>query len=232
MSSSVYLVTHDATGRHYVGKANDAKARWRDHRRDGVKGPKVGRFSKLHSALHKHGSAAFTFQVLETFDTESDAFAAEVFWIGFLRTTVRGYGFNLDGGGVGGKTRSAETVEKIRLAALANPQRYWLGKSHSAATRARIGETSKGRKWTPEQRAKMLVSRRAAWERLTPEQKKARVEKQTAGHRGVKHGPQTEEHKKKISDAHLANPQPKEKCRERALRSWATRRAREAALRG
>jgi hypothetical protein len=165
----------------------------------------------------------FTFDVIEEFASEEEAFLAETWWIEFLRSNVRGFGFNLDSGGVGGRKRSAETKRVLSEKSKANNVRYWLGKHHSSETRAKIGAASKGRTWTLEQREKMLAAREGR--HVSPETR----EKIASSLRGKKRPPTTEEVKAKMSASHKANPLPTSMVSDRARRGWKTRRENEAA---
>lgn len=109
--SYVYVITHRASRRHYVGKTNDPAARWRSHLYS-ARGQKRRGFL-LASAMRKYGPAAFSFVVVEEHESEEDAYEAERFWVEFLRSDVRGCGFNLESGGLGGKRMSATTRAKL-----------------------------------------------------------------------------------------------------------------------
>ena len=223
MKAYVYVITHIATSRHYVGKTVDHRERWTEHRRI-ARHPHDDAFSKVHAALRKYGPDSFTFQVIEEHASEAEAFEAEAWWIEFLRSNVRGYGFNLDGGGSGGKKRCAETIEKLRADATANPRRYWLGKKVLPHMREALIAASKRNRRTEAEKQHIAAVSRERW--ADPEYK-ARVSEKLRAPRRPR-GPQSPEWREKISQAHKANPMPTELVRERAHRGWETRRRREA----
>ena len=97
----VYVITHVPTVRYYVGKANDVRKRWYQHKR-AARQPPRSTDTLISRALRRHGLDQFKFDVVEQFDTESEAYTAEKRWIRALRSTVRGQGFNITGGGEGG----------------------------------------------------------------------------------------------------------------------------------
>jgi group I intron endonuclease len=207
-------VTHLPTLRHYVGKTNYPSDRWAVHRRAGRRGRGAG-FSKLHAAIHKHGAVQFRFQVIETFTTEDEALAAEEFWIATLRSNVRGYGFNLNAGGRGGRSPSDETRAKIGAASKAKPRRYWLGKTHSDETKAKIGDAFRGKPWSP--------ARRAAGQpkgRSRPPDVRAKV---SATLTGRVRGPMPDEWKRAISSANAGRPKS-EATKQRMRDAWVRRK--------
>lgn len=93
VEAHVYVITHLPTKRHYVGKSVCPAVRWRSHISD--------RSSYISRAIQKYGKKEFTFQVVESFASESEAYLEERWWIEFLRSNHPGEGFNLHPGGMG-----------------------------------------------------------------------------------------------------------------------------------
>ena len=203
----VYLITHIPTSRHYVGKAKNAARRWSFHQgvaRGSVNRPK----HRIHHAIAKYGVGEFLFQVLETFETEQEAFDAEAFWIGYLSTHLRACGFNIALGGNGGVIPGEEVRAKIRAAAqgrvLSEEHKAKIGAASrrprgpmSEVTKARISEANRGRKRTPEVVAHM--SRIMTGRKMSPES----IERSIRGRVGFAH---TDESKAKIRAAKAGKP--------------------------
>jgi group I intron endonuclease len=146
MSASVYLVTNLSNGKLYVGKANDPTNRWCTHLSQAKRlHPK----SLISRAIKKYGPEKFKFEVLETFDTESEAFWWETWWIQYLGTSNCGY--NLNHGGTGGSSISEATRE---ILSKANK-----GRKMSPEDKARRAATLRGYKQTPEHIAKRVSHR-------------------------------------------------------------------------
>lgn len=145
----VYVFTHTATGRCYVGKTDDALRRFRQHiamatGRNKTRWP-------IHHAIAKYGLKAFTFQVVERFESETESLAAETRWIR-AKNSVAPNGFNLNEGGLGGVSPCAETREK-----LAAKHR---GKAkHTPESKARLSAIHTGMKHSPQAREKMRQAR-------------------------------------------------------------------------
>ena len=109
----VYIITHLPTKRHYVGKSVDVRNRWHAHRRLAANAPSK-KDLYITRALRVHGVEEFQFVVAEEFATDADALHAEKWWIEFLRSNVKGYGFNLSSGGEN-PVRTPQTSEYRRL---------------------------------------------------------------------------------------------------------------------
>jgi group I intron endonuclease len=139
---SVYVVTHVASGKVYVGKTSVGPAtRWRKHVGDAKAGRR--RCPAFHGALAKYGADAFRWEVVASFDTEGAALAEEARLIAALRSTDRGRGYNVfaDGTGGVGHTVSGATRAKLRAASL--------GKTYSAETRKKLSDMRRGVKRPP-----------------------------------------------------------------------------------
>jgi group I intron endonuclease len=177
MAQHVSVITHTPTLRHYVGKAKDPKRRWGVH-----VGTALGRSKRpkqhIHDAIAKHGVDQFSFQVIESFETEAEAYEAESFWIEFLRSASDKDGFNIALGGLGGmipgdrvrakisathKGRVLTPEHKAKIGAASRRPRRPL----SAETKAKIGEANRGRRASAETLARM--SKAATGRRQTAE---------------------------------------------------------------
>lgn len=161
----IYIVQNLINKKIYVGKTNDPKARWRNHLScaRGGKEKYSQKYQYLHKSIIKYNETNFLFQVIEGFETETESFDAEMFWIEFFRSWDHNYGYNLTRGGEGtsGKIVSRETKNKIRIKAtgrrhsketkikISNAGRLRI---NSIETRNKISKSNKGRKLTKKQR--------------------------------------------------------------------------------
>lgn len=149
----VYAAINLINSKVYIGKTkNSIETRWKKHLNTAKVGPEKDpqHFQYLHASIAKHGKENFEVIQLEVFDNEKDCFAAEMFWIKFLMTMNREFGFNRTAGGEGssGRIVSAETCDKIsnsRKNKCVGEDNYFYGKTHSEETKAKIGASSKGR---------------------------------------------------------------------------------------
>lgn len=122
--SYVYTITHIVSGKRYIGKTLDPIRRWRSHKRDVIK----NRQSKLSRALRAHGITEFSFQVIGTFEFESDSYAFEKSQI--EDALARGEElYNTAPGGLGGFGGTASSKEGLR--------RYYANDAHRQMARER-----------------------------------------------------------------------------------------------
>lgn len=103
VKSYVYCIRNTLDGKCYVGKSNDPERRFKGHCKPNS--------SLISRAIHKYGKEVFEFQVVEECDTEDDAFKREVWYIAFF-DCISPSGYNLDGGGEGGKKRHPESITR------------------------------------------------------------------------------------------------------------------------
>jgi len=122
----------------------------------------------LHRAVIKHGWDNFTTEILERgIETQEALDAAEDAFIMSLNT-MSPHGYNLRGGGSGGK-HSAETKDKMSEAKRGEKHPLFgkrgeksprFGKKHSLETRKKMSASQRGRKHSPETRKKQSESMR------------------------------------------------------------------------
>jgi len=199
----VYLITHNETQKKYVGKANDLRQRWKAHRSSAAKAQPT---SYIGMALKAHGVSSFTFSVLEELATEDEAYAAEVRWISTLGTNQPGMGYNLDSGGMGGKTAAASTREKqsAHRRRKARPPEV-LVRFLSPESRLKAAQSNRGQTRSEETKVKMSASQKGR------AKSKEAVAKQAAKIRGRKAIPEARAKMsqarkgKPLSDAHLVH---------------------------
>jgi group I intron endonuclease len=124
----IYVITHTATCRHYVGKTRNLQRRWHNHLSLARRADRTDAAHKIHCAMHEYGPGAFGLRVLEELD-DDDAADAEVWWIGYLRSNIDGFGFNV-----------------------------LIGRAHTEETRAKIGDAHRGRRYGPDVRERMSMA--------------------------------------------------------------------------
>jgi group I intron endonuclease len=99
----------------YVGKSNNIKVRWNDHKKIALGGKEKypTEFFAVHAAIAKYGIENFKIEILEEFDNEDDAYSAETKWIELLNSNNKNYGYNCNAGGKGGIRPTEETIAKL-----------------------------------------------------------------------------------------------------------------------
>lgn len=108
----IYKITRRDTGKAYIGQSVDVFARWKSHS-NFAQAKKNWQIIKR--ALHAHGIAQFTFEVLEECSKE-DLNDREIYWIKHF-DTISPAGYNLTSGGGGLQNPSEEIRKKMSKAA-------------------------------------------------------------------------------------------------------------------
>jgi group I intron endonuclease len=164
-----YLVTHEPTGRVYVGQTTATiVGRWANH----VHGANRGDEYHLARAIAKYGPKAFTIQELSRHEAQEDLDNAERVAIIAFSAQDRKFGFNIREGGSRGR-HSEEIKAKLREARLkqiVTPEMYEKGAAkrrglkRSPEHAAKLSAAMKGKPKSEEARAKMseAASRRIA----------------------------------------------------------------------
>jgi len=153
----VYLITNLVDGKVYVGKPNDPKRRWKEHRCS-ILITKKRTCSYLHRALLKYGILNFKFEVIDILSTEEDAYKSEIEYITKFNSHNAECGYNLHGGGRGGYSPSIETREKLRVSST--------GKKHSQEAKDKVRCAQQGRKASEETKQKMSLAHKGQQTRL------------------------------------------------------------------
>lgn len=156
----IYLITCLVSGKKYVGQTTKTlEQRWKEHRKN--RGKKPG----LSGAISKHGSENFKIELLEEGTSLQDLFVKEIFWISKLGTLAPN-GYNLTQGGEGsapelrlGVTRP-EAVKRKISETLRSRFPNGFGYRPSPTHIEKLASLHRGRKRSPETRAKM----KAAWD--------------------------------------------------------------------
>lgn len=120
MTAGIYKITHNTSGRFYIGSARNIRSRWAEHRRELSKGVHHNKY--LQRVWNKHGHDSLLFEVVEEVVNLNELLEREQFWMNTLNPQ-----FN--------HCKSA---------------RNRLGSKHSEETRKKISESNKGKKMPKE----------------------------------------------------------------------------------
>lgn len=180
MKNVIYRIRNVVNGHYYIGSTVDSKKRFWDHRKHLRTG--VHACVRLQRAWNKHGEDCFKFEVLEQLPDRSGLCSAEQKYLDahfgteyMYNTASQAYASMREaspemrahlaqktrehaakhGHPRLGHTHTEETKERIRQIRLANPTRYWEGKTRSDETKAKISAAQAGvskgsRTFTPE----------------------------------------------------------------------------------
>jgi group I intron endonuclease len=147
----IYLITNLINGKIYVGKTSDIEERWKSHKR-AVYYDRDGKgFMAVHAAIRKYGIDKFIIEVLEEFNSETETYKYETWWIDYLGSFIsNGYGYNMNYGGVGGINPSPETRAKI--------SKGNKGRKKSDIERQKISKANTGKKRSDEYKLERSVA--------------------------------------------------------------------------
>jgi group I intron endonuclease len=110
----------------------------------------------LQRSWHRHGRAAFSWEILEVVEREEDLFPREQFWIDALGAFHPQTGANMYANARGPRGHSPSAEARAKMSAHKKLPRKPLSEEHKAI----IGAKARGRKATAEARAKMSASRK------------------------------------------------------------------------
>lgn len=146
----VYKITNNINQKVYIGKSASDKQRFKTHLQI-AKYKYKNTYSLVHKAINKHGAENFSYEELEHFDSEDDAYDAETNYILQHRSIERDFGYNLNTGGRRAK-HSPESIQKISQSKM----------GHAVSAEARenmrishLGQIAGNRKLTDEQVKKL-----------------------------------------------------------------------------
>lgn len=199
---TIYKIVNSVNEKVYVGQTwNSLRARFRAHKTEAK--TRTGSCLKLVNAICKHGFDVFSIEEIAKAETQEEADRLEREMIAHFNSIVDGYNIR-DGGSHGrlsdetrakmsasqkGKViteetrrkisatltgrklgpRSAETKRKIREA--------HIGRVFSEEARARMSAAHRGVELSDAHRAAQSHARRAAWQELSEEKKKAQIKR-------------------------------------------------------
>ena len=146
--SGIYAIVHIASGRRYVGSAQNVNGRFRSHRYMLRKG--IHHSVKLQRAWKKYGPEAFSWTIIETVPDLALMIGREQHWMDHHFAVRDGFNVHPNASGPRGHKMSAEikaAFSAARKGRLKGPQ--------SAEHRANLSAARMGSKWSMEDRAKM-----------------------------------------------------------------------------
>jgi len=155
----VYKITNTINGQIYVGKTSNPQRRWTRHKSDASNSDLA---PKLYRSMRKYGKENFTFEVIESFELEHNAYEAEVKLIEQMDSIKNG--LNVAAGGIGfssgenNPNYGKPMKQHVKQALLeAN-----LGKTLSDEHKNNISKNNKrtrlGRVWSEESKLKSSLS--------------------------------------------------------------------------
>jgi len=98
MAIIIYVHTHKATGKRYVGQTSQTmQKRWQQHIRQALRFTLKWR-SRFHFALKDYGIDGWTNEVIATCDSPREADRLEREWINTFKSDDPRYGFNTQPG--------------------------------------------------------------------------------------------------------------------------------------
>ena len=103
MAVSVYCI-ESPIGKKYIGVSSDPESRFATH---------SFRPSAIGNAIRKYGKGNMLHSIMAVFDSYDEAYIFEKYCISMMNT-VTPFGYNIDGGGLGGKRIHESTKEKLR----------------------------------------------------------------------------------------------------------------------
>lgn len=167
MAYSLYIHT-SPKGLRYVGITGQKPSkRW-------SKGAGYHTQPRFYNAILKYGWNSFHHEILLSGLSKFEAEEKERFYISLFRSNDSRFGYNLDSGGSLGKTMSCETKQKISKALVGRHQteeakrkfrakvcgknHHFYGKHLSEAHRKKTSDSLKGKRVSPETKAKLSVA--------------------------------------------------------------------------
>lgn len=179
----VYVLHNKVNGKVYVGQSIHINRRFSEHKKSAKRGDK----SYLYASMRKYGQDAFSCEVAEECAPEI-LDEREGHWMAVYdcRNPEKGYNFMPHGqrGRVmntemrlllseksRGYRHTPEAIEKMRVAST--------GRFCSEETKAKISAANKGRKVSEASAQKTGAALRERWDKMTPDEKIAYVEKRT-----------------------------------------------------
>lgn len=174
MRNVIYKIRNVVNNSYYVGSTVDSRKRFWAHR----KALRAGTHDCIHlqRAWNKYGEDCFKFEIVEQLESRDALYPAEQKWLNehfgadycyntaaHADSPMRAASSEMrqrlaektktfsdtHGSPRLGHRHTEETKERIRQKKLANPVRYWQGKTRSDETKAKIGATQKGKPKAP-----------------------------------------------------------------------------------
>lgn len=150
----IYIIVNSINNKYYVGKTNNLKRRWQEHKKVTRGGKeKYGKdFRVIHAAMKKHNINNFQIHILDEIENEKCAYEQEVLYIQLFDSKNKGYNESIGGTGFAagenhpfyGKSPSEETKRKCHEARLKNKRVYPKGYTMSDEFKKQVSDRVKG----------------------------------------------------------------------------------------
>jgi len=148
MNHYVYKIVNKTNGKFYIGCRSTKK----DIHEDNY----MGSGTCVKSAIRKYGKANFYKVIITECETDQEKFETEALFV-TSELINDPLCYNLQTGGLGGRTQSPETREKWKKAMKGKPSPM-KGKKHSAETRELLSRANIGNTHTQETKKKISMS--------------------------------------------------------------------------
>ena len=208
MTSGIYKITNEVTGKFYIGSAKDVDWRWVEHKRD--LRLKSHCNPKLQHSWDFYGSEKFTFTVLEEVEPDQQKlFAREQYYLDIFKPWMRGVGYNICPTAAGGDNitynpnREAFIEKMSEISAGENNPMF--GRTHSTETIVEMKEKAKGRftlGWFVEKYGKREGKKRFVSRNCILKNRKINYSHKNVN-KGNRVGPMSDASKQKISETKL-----------------------------
>ena len=203
----VYMIKCLINGKVYIGKSNDVKRRWREHKSRLKRNNHEN--EKLQYDWNEYGEDNFEFKLIENYDNEEFGIELEKKYINEYKSYDLNFGYNmtLGKGENGGEILTEETKKKLKGRELSEEHKKKisesnignknaLGYKHTEEAKKKISESHKGKQPTEETRKKMSEAQKG---KVASEETRKKI---SMGNKGKNSGKiRTEEHKKKIGES-------------------------------
>ena len=155
----IYKHTNKNNGKVYIGQTRDTM-----EERSGSNGSNYRGCPKFYNAIQSYGWDAFLPEIIDTAQTQDEAYEKEKYYISCYHSTDDKFGYNLDFGGQGGATSpgARELISQKAKERYIDPTKNPMyGKKHTDETRKKQREKKLGSNnpmygttWTDTQRAR------------------------------------------------------------------------------
>lgn len=130
-----YKITNLINDKIYVGKTDNIKTRWSKHK-TAAKLKNPHEYLYIHRAMNKYGFENFTIEQIGEYETEKEAFDAEIFFIKEWNCRDRAIGYNLTNGGEGSSgfkhsNKSKKKMSVSKKGTQVGEKNPFYGKTHS-----------------------------------------------------------------------------------------------------
>lgn len=142
----VYGILNIKSGKFYIGKAENLKKRFKDHKRLAISGSND--CPKIYNAIRKYGIDNFEFLLIQSFESERDSLDAEIYYIKFFDCIKNGYNCLEDANSRIGYITSEETKAKqsfSRKEFYKKNNHFYFGKIRDDSTKQKISKTLTGK---------------------------------------------------------------------------------------